>query len=202
MAEKIGYECVIKISGTATSMTAEATSTSDDQAYQITDTSKQVLDPDTPPTVLDDGVETVEIYTVNYLNGTITFATVDAGRGTITVTGKYLPMTTAAYAHMANKSDNCDMLEKTVFGDTYKKRTPGLKSASGTLAQFNLADTTYYDALIAGNVIVIEYRPSSSDEPDRYFALLDSREVAAAVEGLQDENVTWISHDYWLKKGA
>jgi len=202
VAELAGLNTVIKISGAATSMTAEATTTSDNQVYQITSTAKQVLDRDTAPTVYDDGVETVESYTVNYLNGKITFATVDAGRGPITVTGKYLPMSTAAYAHSMSVSKAVDLHETTAFGATHKNRLAGLKSASGTINQFDVADTTYSDALTAGNPIVIEIRSESTAEPDRYWALLESDEVAAAIGGVQDETVSWISHDEWIKLGG
>ena len=200
MSERAGYQCQIKISGTATSMTAEATTTTDDQVYQITNTAKQVLDRTATITVLDDGIATAEDYTLNRLNGTITFDSVDGDR-VITVTGYYLPMTVAAYANAASESRNVDMLDSTVFGDTYKSRVAGLKSASGTLSQFDVTDTTYIDALTAGEPVVIEKRTLSTDEPDRYWALLESSEVAAAVEGLQNESISWVSYDSWLRLG-
>jgi len=200
MAELAGYSAAIKISGTATSMTAEATTTADDTSYQIANAVKQVLDRETAPTVFDGGVATAEDYTVNYLNGTITFDTDDDTR-VITVTGKYLPMTTAAYAHSLSISRATDLQDVTAFGATHKKRVAGLKSASGTLNQFDITDTTYIDALTAGKPIVIEFKAESTLEPERYWALLESDEVAAAVDGMQDETISWISHDEWLRLG-
>lgn len=199
MAELAGYSAAIKISGTATSMTGEATTTADNQNYQITNAVKQVLDLATAPTVLDDGVATAEAYIVNYLNGTITFATVDALRGTITITGKYLPMSTAAYAHALTINRATDLLDVTAFSATHKKRIGGLKSASGTINQFDVTDTTYENALIAGVPIVIEFKAESSLTVDRYWALLESSEVAAAIADVQDQTISWISHNEWLK---
>ena len=201
MAEKAGHSVVIKISGTATAFTTEATSTSDNQTYQITNTVKRVWDRDTTPTVYDDAVETVESYTVNYLNGTITFASVDAER-VITVTGNYLPMTTAAYAHDYSRTKNCTLNDITAFGDSYVQRQAGMKSASGTLSQFNVVDTTFVDALVAGDPIVIEDEDDTGSEPNRFWALLSSAGVTAAVNGVQDQPVSWESHDEWITLGG
>ena len=198
--ERSGNQCVIKISGVATSMTAEATTATGNISYQISNAVKQVLDRDTAPTVLDGGVATTEDYSVNYLNGTVTFTT--ATPRTITITGKYLPMTTAAYAHVMSHSKVCDLLDYNRFGQTNKSRIPGLKSASGTLSQFNVADTYYATALGAGVPIVLEILSATGDLPDRYWALLDSDELQAAIDGMQDEVITWVSYDYWLRLGV
>lgn len=202
MSERAGKDCQIKISGAALTLTNAAVTNIDNQSYQITDASKQVLDLATPVTVKVGGSTTTESYTMNYLNGKVTFAIVDAGRGTVTITGKYLPMTVAAYAHTSSESMQCETQDVTPFGATHKKRIAGLKSASGTLSQFNVADTIYKDALIAGVPVVIEVRPISTDKPDRYFALLESAEVAAAIDGVQDETISWVSYDYWIRAGA
>ena len=201
MAELAGYTTQIKISGAATAMTGEATTTADDQVYQITAATKQVLDRDTSPTILDGGVATAEAYTVNYLNGKITFGSVDVGR-VITVTGKYLPMTIAAYANNASNSRVATVLSATAFNATHKKRIPGMLSASGTLSQFDMADTTYSTALTAGVPIVIEDRTISTDEPNRFWALLESDEVEAAIDSIQNETVSWVSYDSWIKLGV
>lgn len=200
MPELAGYNTVIKISGEPTSFTSEATTTSDDQVYQISDESKQVLDLETAPTVYDAGTETTEEYTVNYLNGKITFETVDDTRD-ITVDGKYLPMSTAAYARNMSKSNVADIYDSSVFGDEYKKRTAGQLSASGTINQIDVTDSTYEDALKNDEIVVIEIRDTSTAEPDRYFALLESSEIDAAIGGLSSESVSWVSYDKWIRKG-
>lgn len=202
MPELAGKDTVIKISGAATTMTAEATTTADDTVYQITNAVKHVLDRDTPPTVLDNGAATAEAYTVNYLNGKITFATADAGRGPITVTGMYLPMSVAAYAHSMSRGEAVTLFDATVFGATNIKRKTGLKSASGTLAQFDVVDNTYVDALAAGNPIVIEDRSTSISEPNRAWALLNSTQLTAAINGMQDMTIAWTSRDEWIKLGG
>jgi Neuraminidase (sialidase) len=139
-------------------------------------------------------------YSLNRLNGTVTYA--DALSRVIKISGDYLPMTIAAYANSMSRSEACDMLDVTKFGDTYKKRMAGLKSASGTLTQFHTTDTTFTDALTAGAPVVIEDRDAAASEPNRFWAMLESDEVAAAVEGLINEIVSWVSYDAWIKLGG
>lgn len=202
MAELAGLNTAIKISGAATSMTAEATTLiTTGLVYQISNAAKQVLDINTPPTVLVGGsAVSASTYTVNYLNGKITFLT--SATRTVTVTGKYLPMTTAAYAHSMSISEAVDLMETTPFGSTHKKRITGLKSASGTFNQFDITDATYESALTASVPVVIEHVAYSGAQPDRYWALLNSDEVAAAIGSVQDETISWISHDEWIKLGG
>lgn len=138
-------------------------------------------------------------YTLNRLNGKVTYAS--ATSRVIKISGDYLPMSVAAYANQMSRSDACDMLDTTVFGDTYKSRMAGLKSASGTLTNFYSADEVFGAALTAGVPIVIEDRTVSTNEPNRYWALLESDEVSAAVEGVQSQAVSWVSYDSWIKLG-
>lgn len=201
MAEQAGKDCVIKISGAKVSMTSEATTTSDNKTYQITNVVKQVLDRTAPPTVQVAGVTVTTGFTINYLSGSVIFSSVNGG-GAVTVSGYYLPMATAAYANKMNHHMAADILDITPFLATYKKRMAGLNSASGSLSQFNITDATYSAALKAGVPVVIEDRTSGSALPNRFWALLDSDEVEAAIAGIQNETITWISHDSWLKLGV
>ena len=200
MSERAGFECVVKISGAPVVMTGEATTATGNISYQITNTVKQVLDRDTPPTVLDGGVATGESYSVNYLTGTVTFGSASAR--TITITGKYLPMTVAASATRMSRADEVVALDITKFNNTHRQKLQGLKSASGTLAHLNMADTTFADAILAGDPVVIEDRTKSTDEPNRTWALLSSEETAAAVDGVQNQTVSWVSYDDWLRLGG
>jgi hypothetical protein len=195
MAEIAGKGATIKVSGTATSFTAEETSTSDNQSYQIDAAAKQVWDRDTAPTVYEDDVETTETYTVDYLQGIITFEDADALRGTVTVTGKYLPMATATYAHEFSYNKGCDLMEVNKFGDSYKSRLAGLKYASGTLSQWDVTADYYKDALVAGNPVVIEFTAAAGEDEKRVWALLESVEMSAAIADPQNEIVTFVSTD-------
>lgn len=203
MAELAGKSVLIKISGSPTTMTGEATtSLGDNKAYQITNTAKQVVDFASALTVLEGGVATTDPYTFNYLNGTVTFDSADAGRGVITITGKYLPMTTAAYANSVSRSEVATLGDATVFQDEYRRRTPLLLSASGTLTQIDVTDSTFLNALLAGNPVVIEDRDTATSEPNRFRVLLETSELSAAIEDLQKNVVSWTSTDEWIKQGG
>lgn len=139
------------------------------------------------------------LYNLNRLNGTVTFPT--ATSRVIRISGNYLPMSVAAYANQMSKNEAADILDVTKFGDTYHKRKAGLKSASGSLTNFYSVDEVFSAALTAGEPVVIEDRTAAAAEPDRYWALLESSEVSAAIEGMQSQAVSWISHDAWIKLG-
>ncbi len=151
-------------------------------------------------TIMRYPTEASSSYTLNRLNGTVTYA--GASSRVIKISGDYLPMATAAYANSMSRTDSTEILDISAFGDEYKNKLAGIKSASGTLTQLNMTDTTYSDALTAGNPIVLEDRGISTDEPNRTWVLLDSDEIQAAVEGDQSETVSWVSKDEWLRLGA
>lgn len=203
MAELAGKSVLLKISGAPVTMTGEATtSAGDNKTYQITNAAKQVVDFASTLTVLESGSATTDSYVFDYLSGRVVFDAADAGRGPITVTGKYLPMTTAAYANSVSRSETCSLGDATVFQDTHRHRIPLLKSASGTLTQIDVTDDTYIDALVAGKPIVIEDRDTATSAPNRYRALLETSEISSAVEDLQKNVVSWTSTDEWIKQGG
>ena len=139
-------------------------------------------------------------YTLNRLSGKATFAT--ASSRVVKISGSYLPMTTAAYAHNATSNRAADVVDVTAYGDTHKKRAVTLLSASGSLSQFDITDTTYSDALSAGVPVVLELSEDGVVEPTRYWVLLESDEVTAAIDGVQDKTVSWVSYDTWLRLGV
>jgi len=199
MANKAGKLRAIKISGTKATLTAEPTTTSDNQNYQITDADKRVLDYSETITVDDAGTPTAEAYTLNKLDGIVAFETVDAGR-VITIDGYYLPMTTVAYAHADSINVACDLQETPKYGDTHMSRIPGLKGAEGSLSQWDVTDTTFEDDLIAGLPVVLETRDEADDSViDRMWVLLNTVEMSAAIGSPQDMVVSWSSTDEMLR---
>ena len=262
MPEVAGKDCVIKVSGSPVAMIGEATTTTGNISYQITNAVKRVLERVGTILVLKKGTndaaeagttttnltmtahglatgdviinttranavravtylnannvtvtavtgqttgDVIEVYKqepttayiLNRLNGTVTYPSALAR--TILISGNYLPMSTAAYANSASYSMNCDMLDKTKFGDAYKLRLAGHKYASGSLTQLDMADTYFEPALTASLPVVIEYLTTSAGLPTRFWALLESAEVQAAIDGMQNQVVTWISTEAFLK---
>jgi len=207
MSELAGRLAVIKASGDPVTAVAEGLTRIDDNTWQITDTLKQVLDRDTEPTLeQDDGLggwDLIGYAKVNKLNGKFTFS--DAGyAGTETIrikTGNYLPMSNVAYAHDYTYNKQANLIEVNRFNETHKKRIVGTKFGSGSLSQWDVTDSYFEDVLTTGEPMVLELRASSSGDPQRLWALIESTEMSAALDSAQDEAVSFISTDELLKLG-
>lgn len=192
-----GRVLALKISGTPVSMTAEATTTSDDTVYQITDTDKQVIDKNSDLTVLDGGVETVESYTVNTLTGEITFGSADGGR-VITVTGYYIPLSTIAEAHDFTMNESANIIEVPKFGDVYVDKIAGQKSGSGSLIDYDVVDNIFVTEL--GSDMVLEWVSYVGGPVNRAWILTSSAEMAASIGSAQDMSISFESSDI-INKG-
>lgn len=183
-----GKKARLKISGTAIVFTDEATTTSDNLTYQITNAVKRVWDRTVTIVVEDGGVPTVEVYTINRLTGTVTFGS--AVVRTITVTGSYLPMAVAAECYDYNYSIEADNQDSTQFGDTFIHRVQGLLDVSGSISRFYAIDDVFIDKILAGEIFVIEFYTDFSQAADiLVWAILASDEDSASVDGLVEEGL-------------
>lgn len=192
MSIRAGYETVVKISGASTNFTEQtANDSGDHKLYYMASTALRAFDPDATFTIYDGGVETTEDYEIDYIQGGVRFATADAR--TITISGAYLTMSTVATASSLSVNESCDLLDITPFGVTNKKRKAGLFHASGTLTQFDVSDETFIDAIIDAEFLVLDIYEVSSALPKRYWAVFESSELQAAVEGAQNQVISWQS---------
>lgn len=203
MAELAGKSVVIKVGGSAVSMTAEPTTPAgDNKTYQITNPIKRAIDWETQPIVKVGGSASSEAYSIDYLIGKVIFQDADAERATVTVDGKYIPLSVAAYANSFSRSMECDLLDTSVFGSEYKSRIPGMLSASGSLTQIDMTDTVYVDALKSGKPLLIEDVPDAGLEPNRVWACLEGVEESADATGLQSMTIGWTSKNKYLTLGV
>lgn len=193
-----GKDVIIKVSGQGVVATDLPTVTTDNKTYQITDTLKQVIALNTPVTVKNNGVVTTEKFKINRLQGKIEFETVDDTR-VITVDCTYLPLIQVAEAHVASYTEATDLHEVPRFGDTHKRRIPGLKYASGSLNHWDILDSTFDDALVSGKPVVLEYKHSETGNTKRLFALLESTEMSLAIDNPYEQSVSFISTDEFIR---
>ena len=186
-----GYKALVKEQSSATTFTDEATTTADDTTYQITSTSKRIWDFDTALVVEDDGSTTTETYTFNKLDGTVTFESSDSER-VITVTGKYVALTTVVEAKAFSFDGTCDMLDKTVFQDEAREYAAGLLSAQITIGKFFSVDEYYVDMWDNKTIKVVEFNADSDDTDGvfRVFARVSGDNVSSSIEGLVEEGIT------------
>lgn len=193
-----GKDVIIKVSGQGVVATGLATTTTDNKTYQIADELKQVIALNTPIIVYDNGVETTEKYKVHRLTGTIEFET--EKERDITIDCTYLPLAKVAEAHVASYTEATDLHEVPQFGDTHKRRIPGLRYASGSLNTWDILDTTFTDALTSGKPVVLEVKPSAQEgKTKRLFALLESTEMSLAIDNPSEQSVSFISTDEFIR---
>lgn len=140
-----GYSCVVKYTGTAVAMSAEATTLSGGNTVaQITDATKRIIDPATAITVNDDASDLFDVdVVINYLFGKVTRTDSGAFTGPVVITGAYLPTYTFAEAHSFELNFARDLLDSTVFDASSRivLRTPGLKDCSGSIGSFDNLQT-------------------------------------------------------------
>jgi hypothetical protein len=201
-----GRKALIKVGGTAVTMTAEATTLQSgggitvNTQYKITDVTKQIIDINSAITVLVGGSPVTTGFTVDTLNGTVIFDT--SSVRTVTVTGKYVPTSTAAECHEFSLKINGETIDVTKFGDDFLTKIQGMKSAEGSLSKWFTTDRYFSNALVAGSPVVIEIYPQDTLNPDRIWAVLTGDEVSAAVDGATDVSVSFESTNKMLMSYA
>jgi hypothetical protein len=189
MAANAGKLCAVKLSGTPTSMTAEATTGSGNTTYQITNTAKRVLDPTATITVKDGGVATVESYTLNRLTGTVTFGS--AVVRTITIDGTYLPMTTVAEGKEFSLQIGITNSEDSAFLDADVTRLQNEADCKGSVGQWKNSSQNFKTALDAGTPVVLEFVRATSTVFARCWALFQSNGIQAEKKGLIEETIAF-----------
>lgn len=194
MAKLTGKKALVKVSGAALTLTNEATTDAGAHlVYQITNAAKRVLDPTAAITVKEDGVTTVAAYTLNRLNGTVTFTVARGGAVAVTVTGFYLPQSTAISAtewSLSLSGMNGDVSE---FGDVWVQRLAISKDATGTVKSWrDTVDRTWENALVAGTPIMLALYTLSSGPPDfLVWVTLNKQQVQAALKSAQSQSIDW-----------
>lgn len=186
---KAGKNALVKASGSSIAFTDEATNTNDDQTYQIADTTKQVWDRTATITVKDGGSPTTESFTLNRLNGTVTFDTVDSTR-TITLDGEYLPMTKVAEAFdftLSISANNGDISE---FEDDFMNRIQLLKDVTGDLTRWKSSSSLFFDNLNNGTIFVLEFTVDNTQNPEfRAWVLLSTEDINTSVDEVVEEPI-------------
>ena len=183
-----GYLASVNAQSSATSMTDEAMGSTDDTIYTITDSAKTVIDLNTAIVVEDDGSTTTEDYTVDYLNGIVTFGS--AVSRTITITGAYVTLTTVAVADSFSFSASSDMYDNTVFSGSTRTFQPGLMTGTAELGGFFAVDDIFNDAILAGEYMVLEYFVDDTYS-FKFYALLSSVKTDSPVAGLIKETMSY-----------
>ena len=193
-----GKKALVKVSGVAVAFTNEVTTTSDNKSYRISNPVKGVWERTAALTVKVGGVVTGENYSINRLKGTVTFDVANPTRGSVTLDGEYLPMSTALEAHEWSLSFDAENIDITSFQADCRTRVQGLKGASGSISQWDVTERYYYNALLTGEAVVLELYSQDNLEPIKIWAMLNSDELSAAFDSAQDEVVSFESTEELL----
>jgi hypothetical protein len=194
MAARPGRLCVVKVSGEAVAFTDEATTNTGNISYRITNATKRVWASGVSVVVKAAGTPVnpaLDPYTINRLAGTVVFDSADAGRGAVTVSGSYLPLTTVGDAKTFSYGLSLGTIPANVFGDTAVASIAGLVDVSGTVGKFT-GDSYFTDALLAAEAVVLEFATSGAGPDMRARAVLDADQIQAAVDGAIEESVNFV----------
>ena len=185
-----GYLALVKASSTPIAFTDEATTTSDNISYTITNATKLFWDLETPVIVKDGGVVTIENYTLSRLTGKVLFDVVNATRD-ITVSGKYVALTTVAQAKSFSFAASTDVLDATPFQELFRKFESSNITATAELGKFFEIDDIFVDMLLDGSTKILEYYPNDDLDPIRFFGVANNVNIEAPQAGLLDETISF-----------
>jgi hypothetical protein len=125
----------LKMGGTSTAFTQEPmTKLTANTVYQITDSTKRIWDPTVALLVEVDpdgggaapfGTAAAGTYTVDYMFGTVTFTADQGASAVVRVSGNFIPTVSVLEAKETSLEDMAELLESTVFGQTWKSRIVG-----------------------------------------------------------------------------
>ncbi len=141
---------LIKFDGTPATLTDEPMSLISGKSYRVTTASKRCFDTATSIVVKDNAVNvaSANIESIDILNGTVTFTSGYVIVGAITVTGKYVPFSTFGTAKSFSVKVMRPKLDKTVFGNLFRRYLLGLMDTSGSVGAFSdVTETVGIEAL-------------------------------------------------------
>jgi hypothetical protein len=196
MTASASYTSSIKKSGISTAFTGETMSNTTGNSFRIDDVNKRIFDRDATFTFYEDAVAILEsdIVKVDYLFGTVEFAT--AKTGVVTVDGSYMPVTDIAGAKDYTLNIGSTILDVTDLATTnsnggYRTKKYGLLDASVSLTRFDDISQTFYNVLTNRETVVIEINPANSDQYIRGWFKLESEGLSGDINGLEEESLTF-----------
>lgn len=198
-----GYETVLYIGGTATTMTNEATSevsAGPPQVFRITDATKRALDLATAVVIRDDGaVDVTSDFTIDFLSGTVTSAA--GGYASVTISGKFIPLLAVAEGRSAAVNPEATKLDAGVFGEAFMKSIQGKKVATGeitTLAPLEQdldaggGTRSWQDVFDGSTIVLIDVRTIPTNTT-RAWAIVPGLTSKSEQAGLVEGSIQWSS---------
>lgn len=178
-------------------MTAEACSLVSGNTYRITSSARRVIDPEAQFNVLDTAVTVPfsNIAAIDFQFGEVTF--VAPPSGAVTVTGKFLPLTTASEIVTEAKSftltESVDVMDQTVFSSSaFKKKKRGLGDMNVSVTLYsNATDLVTMDSYLSNGTLVCMEILLGVDPRFRGFGRITNIERSGSVDGLIEATVSF-----------
>lgn len=196
-----GYSLLVRKGGFPVATTAEATTNTTGDTYQITSTARRVLNPAAGWHV-QDGASTVAysgISSVDFLSGEITLAAPPGGA--VTFYGQYIPITTATDTLFECRdftlTDEADLLDTTIFTgttDRTRRRIQGLNDVTLSAETLMGKDQMAYLSTVkfrGDNVVTEVYFGDASLPRFRGFCKVESIETSGNVEDLLSTSIVF-----------
>lgn len=195
------WDSRIVVTGDSTAFTGLSLSQVSGQEYRVSASdAKAIWDPDTAPTIKDNGVavDAADIESIDYLFGKVTFDAGYAVTGPVTADGSYLPRATVSTAFSFRVGRSRNLLDDTKFGDNAMKRAAGLKDVSveiearedsaDAISMAVGSDQTLEGYLNDGGAVVIDISigDATNESPThrrRIYCVADEVEVAGETDG-------------------
>lgn len=196
-----GYQVGLKITGTSTPMTDEATTQEGaTKTYQITDSAKQIIDRGTALVINDNGapVADSDIEKFDYLFGKVTFAAAYTVTGPVTITGAYLPTTTVAGSRSFTLTQTSEAIDETTIplaqaNDGHRVYDYGLKTVSMDITGVYALSNGFRAALRTRNEFILEVNPDAQGlATARGFFRFTTQSQSGNVGELEEETINLV----------
>jgi hypothetical protein len=201
-----GYKAKVRLGGAPVVMTADPTTLVSGKTYQLNNAAHRVISYLDTLTVLDNGIDrTANVASVDYLNGTVTFAAAYAVVGPVTITGKYVPTTVIAKSRSFSLTQNAAEIDTTDYDTAdvnggWRTYDYGLRGVSMDIGGIHDVAVDMFAALTARSLLYMDVSPDNSpDTMFRGFFKLMSHGQSGDVGAVEDATRTL---QLWVPDGA
>lgn len=193
-----GYTVDIKQSGSSTTFTGEAFTLVSGKTYQIDDTTKRVWDHTATTVVYDNAVDhTADVESIDFLFGTVTFASAYSVTSPVTADGKYHTLTALAKYRNFTLTQTMEPIDTSDIpavqaNSGHRTFDQGLRTVG--LEVSGVFDTAngYRAALVARSELVIEINPDGGGKSvARGLFKPTSRGQSGNIGELEEENASF-----------
>lgn len=194
-----GYVATVKKQGTATVAAGESFTLVSGKTYQIDDSTKEIWNRSYASFVVYDNAldKTVEVLSVDYLFGKVTFKSSYTVIGPVTVDIEYYPVVALGTANAFSLTMTADAIDITDFATAqansgHQTSDPGLRTVQLELSGFYALASGFLAILQARSEVIIELSPDGGNlSVCRGFFLVSSEAQAGDVGALEEETTTF-----------